>query len=77
MTLNFPSEFLGALKGKTSDVIVGEGDWRMAWNAEVGGWKEAAFSLTTGLIAVWTRRRVGGWMWVMAMTPLPNYLLLW
>lgn len=41
---------------KTSDVIIGEGDWRMAWNAEVGGWKKAALSLTSGLITVWTRR---------------------
>ena len=44
------------------DVIIGEGDCRMAWNAEVGGWRKAAFSLTSGLITVCTGRRVGGWM---------------
>ena len=47
---------------KTSDVIIREGDWRTAWNAEVGGWKKAALSLTSALITVWTRRRAGGWM---------------
>lgn len=48
----------------------------MAWNAEVGGRKKAAFSLTSGLITVWTGRRVGGWMGVMAMALPPNSLLL-
>lgn len=50
----------------------------MAWNAEVGGRKKAAFSPTSGLITVvGIGRRVGGWMGVMAMPPLPNPLLLW
>lgn len=48
----------------------------MAWNVEVGGRKEAAFS-PSGLITVGTGRRAGGWMGVMAMPQLPSSLLLW
>lgn len=48
----------------------------MAWNAEVGARRKAGFSLTSGLITVWTERRVGGWMGVMAMPLPPNFLLL-
>lgn len=47
----------------------------MAWNAEVGGWRRAALSLTSGLLTGWAGRRVRGWMGVMAVHPHSLLLL--
>lgn len=53
---------------KTSDVIIGEGDWRVAWNAGVEGGRD--LRPTSSLIHR-TRRRVVGWIGVMTVPRIP------